>query len=155
MKWPKWVLAGVIVVFVVLVVRALPAAPSSTQNYDDPGGVGTSQVIDPDAVLTVAPEASGTAVPVDPYAPVLLDPTSPAVTATVGQTLQFVLSDDDQVSATFESDNPEVVDVYPGSDADFFLPAGGDTLAEGTAVVTVTSTTGDVYTFTVTVGPGL
>ncbi len=83
-------------------------------------------------------------------APIVIVPEQTEAEANVGDALDIMV--DDPVAATVESDNPAVVEVFPGKEEDgvLFNP-GGMALAPGTANVTVVNADGSSYVIAVTV----
>ena len=83
-------------------------------------------------------------------APIVIVPEQTEAEANVGDALDIMV--DDPVNATVESDNPAVVEVFPGKEEDgvLFNP-GGNALAPGTANVTVVNADGTSYVIAVTV----
>ena len=83
-------------------------------------------------------------------APIVIVPEQTEAEANVGDALDIMV--DDPVAATVESDNPAVVEVFPGKEEDgvLFNP-GGMALAPGTANVTVVNADGTSYVIAVTV----
>lgn len=154
MKFLKVLVVLVAAVGVVFLVRQLPPAPDLGGNTSS----GTAANLDADAVLTVAPSDPSSVVEaeVDPFAPVVIDPAIPTATAAAGQTLIFNVPPEMQSTVVVSSDKPEVADVYSGSsDSTFSIDAGGDAIAPGTAVITITQPDGttSMVTLTVTESP--
>lgn len=83
-------------------------------------------------------------------APIVIVPEQTEAVANVGDALDIMV--DDPVTATVESDNPAVVEVFPGKDEGGVLyNPGGNALSPGTANVTVTNADGSSYVIVVTV----
>jgi hypothetical protein len=88
---------------------------------------------------------------IDPFAPILIDPSAATASGVVGQMIAFDVPEEDQVLITVATDAPEVVDAYSG-DAEFGLPAGATALSTGTATLTITLTDGTSHDVLVTIG---
>ena len=83
-------------------------------------------------------------------APIVIVPEQTEAEANVGDALDIMV--DDPVNATVESDNPAVVEVFPGKEeCGVLFNPGGMALAPGTANVTVVNADGTSYVIAVTV----
>ena len=83
-------------------------------------------------------------------APIVIVPEQTEAEANVGDALDIMV--DDPVAATVESDAPDIVEVFNGSDQDgVVMNPGGVALAAGTANITVVNADGTSYVIVVNV----
>lgn len=83
-------------------------------------------------------------------APIVIVPDQTEALANVGDGLEFMV--DDPLNATIESDNPSVVEVFPGrEEGGVSYNPGGTALTAGTANVTVTNADGSSFTVAMTI----
>jgi hypothetical protein len=125
---------------------AVVAGCSSGSDSDNAGDTGaeTSAQTDGDS------EGDGVDEGMSVFAPIVIEPGQTEAEASVGDALDIVV--EDPASATVESDNPDIVEVFPGSDEDgVVMNPGGVALAPGTASVTVINGDGSSYVIEVTV----